>query len=254
MLLAAATSAQISIQIGIPTYMGGLGGYSKHINNIRNSLEQNRNQADGPSFNSIQPGFGLGLSLLFDDIYVGMYWQKHNHTTNVFNTPHINSETTNQYRLEMRFIGIEAAKEIYVYQKIKFYALAGLEAGLIRHRYRNQNSDEWLSQRPTTLSTINDHSSIQLNLGMLASYPITEKLTFLVRTGFQTGQPLSNKRGSSGWWSMAPLPYIPGSPPQNEQGYREQFGVTLEEMKDEFASPMNRFFLDLRLAWTLGKQ
>lgn len=252
-LFATVATAQLSIHVGVPTYVGGLGGYSKHLNYYSKSLEQKRNQADGPGFNLIQPGFGLGMSMLFDDIHFGIYWQRHNHTTRTFNTPHINTETTNQYRLEMRLIGLEVAKHVYDYQKIKLYALAGLEAGLIRHRYRNQNSDEWLSQRPTTLSTINNHSSIQLNLGLLASYPLTEKLNLLVRTGFQTGQPLSNKRGSSGWWSIAPLPYKPGSPPQNEQGYRDQFGVTLEEMKAEFESPMNRFFLDIRLAWILAK-
>lgn len=243
---------QITLQLNVPTYLGNLGGYSKHLGHVREGLRRNYNQTEGPAFGKINPGWGLGMGLVKADIYFGFYWQSHNYQTDTFNTPHIFNESTNQYRLEMRHVGVEAGKVIGKWQGMRIFGIAGLEAGVIRHRYRNETSAEWLSQRASSLSVINNHSSIQLNLGLMAEYQLAERWQLFIRTGWQTGQKLRMDRGSSGFWVTAPLSGSSTNPPIYADQQLEQFGATIEEMREDFRQPMQRLFLDFRLAYRIG--
>lgn len=245
--------AQISLQFNLPTYIGNVGGYSKHLRYYSQALEKYYNQPDGPKFSTVTPGWGLGAGMFKEGYYFGFYFQSHNHQTDTFLTPHVFNANTHQYRLEMRHVGVEVGQKVYTTKSIDWYALAGLETGAIRHRFKDDLATEWLSQRRTGLTAINDHSSIQLNLGFMADYRFHPKWHLMVRAGWQTGQKLSNQRGSSGFWLMAPLPSQPGVPPVTEDLYREQHGVTLEEMKEEFRTPIQRAFLDFRLGYLIGK-
>lgn len=254
LLLSAISPAQgqITLQFNVPTYVGNLGGYSKHLSYIREGLLRNYNQANGPSFGLIHPGWGLGVGMVKKDIYFGFYWQSHNYTTDTFSTPHIFNETLNQYRIEMRHVGVEAGKVLGKWQGMRIFGIAGLEAGAIRHLYQNESSTEWLSQRASNLSAVNNHSSIQLNLGLMAEYQLAEKWQLLIRTGWQTGQKPRNDRGSSGFWIIAPLASSRTNPPIYEDQQLEQFGATTATIRDDFTTPMRRIFLDFRLAYRIG--
>lgn len=244
--------AQISLQFNLPTYIGQLGGYSRHLGYVREGLERNYNQTDGPAFGKVNPGWGFGLGMVKADIYFGFYWQSHNYTTDTFSTPHIFNESTNQYRIEMRHVGVEAGKVMGQWQGMRIFGIAGLEAGAIRHRYKNEGSTEWLSQRASSLSVINNHSSIQLNMGLMAEYQLAERWQLLIRTGWQTGQRLRMDRGSSGFWVTAPLSGSRTNPPIYADQQLAQFGATIETMRQDFRKPMQRLFLDFRLAYRIG--
>lgn len=246
------TFGQISLQFNVPTYIGNLGGYSKHLRYYSDALERYYNQSEGPKFSAVTPGWGIGAGMFQAGYYFGFYYQSHNYQTDTFATPHVFNANSHQYRLEMRHVGVEVGKKVGATEKIDWYLLGGLEAGAIRHRFKDELATEWLSQTRVGLSTINNHSSIQLNLGLLADYRLSDRWHLMLRAGWQTGQKLSNKRGSSGFWVMAPLPSQPGNPPITEDLYREQYGVTLEEMKEEFTTPMRRLFLDFRLGFLIG--
>ena len=245
--------SQISLQFNLPTYVGNLGGYSKHLRYYSDALEKYYNQSKGPAFGTVTPGWGLGAAMFKEDYYFGVYYQSHNYQTDTFATPHVFNANTHQYRLEMRHVGVEIGKKVAKTKEIDWYLLGGLEAGAIRHRFKDELATEWLSQRRTGLTAINNHSSIQLNLGMMADYRFHSKWQLLMRAGWQTGQKLSNERGSSGFWLMAPLPSQPGVPPVTEDLYRQQYGVSLEEMKEEFRTPMRRAFIDFRIGYLIGK-
>lgn len=245
--------SQVSLQFNLPTYVGNLGGYSKHLRYYSDALEKYYNQPKGPKFSSVTPGWGLGAGMFKEGYYFGFYYQSHNYQTDTFATPHIFNANTHQYRLEMRHVGVETGKKVASANGIDWYVLGGLEAGAIRHRFKDELATEWLSQRRTGLSAINNHSSIQLNLGLMADYRFHPHWHLMLRAGWQTGQKLSTKRGSSGFWAMAPLPSQPGVPPVTEDLYRQQYGVTLEEMKEEFRTPMQRVFIDFRLGYLIGK-
>lgn len=248
-----AVYSQITFQFNLPTYIGNLGGYSKHLGYYREGLERNYNQQKGPSFGKVNLGWGLGMGMVKEDIYFGFYWQRHNYMTDTINTPHIFNESTNQYRIEMGHVGVEAGKVIGSWQGMRVFGIAGLEAGVIRHLYKNETSTEWLSQRASSLSAVNNHSSIQLNLGLMAMYELTERWQLFIRTGWQTGQKLRNDRGSSGFRVIAPLASSATNPPIYANEQLEQFGATIETMREDFRTPMQRMFLDFRLAYRIGK-
>lgn len=252
-LLPFTSLAQISLQYNLPIYVGNVGGYSKHLGYYSDALEKFYNQIQGPKFSAVTPGWGMGAGIFKADYYFGFYFQSHNYQTDTFATPHIFNANTHQYRLEMRHVGVEVGKKVTSIKTVDVYLLGGLEAGAIRHRFKDELATEWLSQRRTGLTAINNHSSIQLNLGILADYRFHPKWHLLMRAGWQTGQKLSNERGSSGFWLMAPLPSQPGVPPVTEDLYREQYGVTLEEMKETFRTPMRRAFIDFRIGYLIGK-